>query len=501
MEILNTVFECKGVSKYFGPTKAVDHADFSLYRGEIRGLCGENGSGKSTLVSIMAAVWENQTGGMYFEGSWYEPLNQLEANNSGIYMIKQEMGTLNGLTVAENIFFGHEKQFLRFGLRNLRKLNEAAEIFLKKVGLDQINPSRAIDTYNFEQRKAVELAKAIGFGPKILIVDETTSALSHDTRDFLYDIIKKLRDDGGTVVFISHDLQEILTICDNVTVMKDGKIVDTFKCNEIDENVLKTAMVGRELTGDYYRRDFVPNISDKVVLETKNITVPNLLKDINIQLHNGEILGIGGLSEAGLHEFGKILFGLNLDQTGDVIVSETGTIIRNVQDALENGLGYLPKNRDQEGLFLEASIKDNISITNLDKIGNDIYISPRKARAFSKKHAEAIDVKMTSIDQFVSTLSGGNKQKVSLAKWLARDSSILILDSPTRGIDVLVKAAIYKQMMALKESGISIIMISEELAELIGMCDRVIVFADGIINGEFLRSKELSEEMIIRKMI
>lgn len=501
MDNKKIVFECRDISKYFGPTKAVDHVDLAFYPGEIRGLCGENGSGKSTLVSMIAAVLENETGEMYLEGKPYAPTNQLEANDAGIYMIKQEMGTIDGLTVAENIFFGHEKRFSKFGLRDLKRLNGEAKQVLNNVSLDYIEPGRAIDAYNFEQRKAIELAKAVGVPPKILIVDETTTALSHEMRDFLYNIIKDIREHEGTVIFISHDLPEVLDICDNVTVLKDGKIVNTFPCSDITENDLKTAMVGRELSGDYYRSDMEPDIFGEVVFETKNICIKNLVQNISIQLHKGEILGIGGLSEAGMHEFGKVLFGLNMDQTGEVVVTRNGARINCIADALTNGVGYVPKNRDQEGLFLEASIKNNIGIANLDKVGTNLFINPHKINRFAQKHAEDINVKMVTIDQFVNALSGGNKQKVSLAKWLARDAEILILDSPTRGIDVMVKALIYKKMIELKKQGISIIMLSEELMELIGMCDRILVFANGKVNGEFLRSPDLSEEAIIQKMI
>ena len=495
------LMKCTDMCKCFGVTKAVDHVDFELYRGEIRGLVGENGSGKSTLVNAIVAIFGRDGGQIELDGKPYTPRNQLEANDLGVNRMTQEMGTIDTLTIAENIYLGHEAQFIRFGLRNLKKMNSMAKDILANAEIYDIDPSIMANRYNFEQRKAVELAKAIGFNPKILIVDETTTALSHESREKLYTIMKRLRAEGGCVVFISHDLQEVLTLCDDVTVLKDGKLVGTFESSNLTESDLKRAMVGRELDDHYYRTDYGTPVSDEVVLSAKDIHVPGILHGVSLDLHKGEILGIGGLSEAGIHELGKVLFGINLDQKGEVILPGKGVRIDSIAASLKNGVGYLPKNRDQEGLMLDAPIKDNINIANMDKINSGIAIWPGKAKRFAEKYAEELKVKMVNVDQFVSDLSGGNKQKVSLAKWLAREGDILILDSPTRGIDVMVKASIYQTMADLKSQGVSIVMISEELMELIGMCDRIVVLADGKLNGSFDRSRELSEEMIIEKMI
>lgn len=495
------LMRCTDMCKYFGVTKAVDHVNFELYRGEIRGLVGENGSGKSTLVSSIAAIFPRDSGEIVLDGKVYNPTNQLEANDCGVNMITQEMGTIDTLTIAENIYLGHESLFIRFGLRNLRKMNEMAQRILGNAGIEGIDPSVMANRYNFEQRKAVELAKAIGFDPKILIVDETTTALSHESREMLYRVMKQLRDEGKCVVFISHDLQEVLALCDDITVLKDGKLVGTFEADQLTESDLKRAMVGRAMDDHYYRTDYETPISNEVVLQAKNLEVPGVLHDVSIDLHKGEILGIGGLSEAGIHELGKVLFGINLDQTGEVYLPGKDVRIDSISASIRNGVGYLPKNRDQEGLMLEASIADNINIANIDKINAGVMIWPKTAAQFAQSQAEALKVKMVNIDQFVSDLSGGNKQKVSLSKWLARDADIMILDSPTRGIDVMVKASIYQTMTDLKAQGVSIVMISEELMELIGMCDRILVLANGRVNGSFDRSKDLSEEMIIEKMI
>lgn len=501
MEEKKSLLRCREIHKSFGPTRALRGVDFSLASGEVRGLCGENGSGKSTLASVISGVYGCNSGMMELSGESYAPINQMDANNHGVFMIKQEMGTIDGLTVAENLFFGNEDRFIRHGLRNIRKMNQEAKEILHNAELDHIEPSLAVENYNFEQRKGIELAKAIAFDPKLLIVDETTTALSHEMRDYLYQIISDLKTKGCSIIFISHDLQEVLRICDSVTVLKDGELVNTFGCSEITEDDLKKAMVGRELSGDYYRVDPYSEISDEVIFSAKDVSVPGILDHVSLELHKGEILGLGGLSESGLHEFGKTLFGLDLGQEGEIVKPGTGVRIRSIHDAMKYGIGYLPKNRDQEGLYLYESIHNNITIANLDKIGKPMFINPGKAKQFALKQSEDLQVKMTGTDQQVAALSGGNKQKVSLAKWLGRDAEILVLDSPTRGIDVMVKAQIYHEMLELKKRGVSIIMISEELLELIGMCDRIVVFADGKINGEFLRSPDLTEEQIIQKMI
>jgi len=284
-------------------------------------------------------------------------------------------------------------------------------------------------------------------------------------------------------------------------VLRDGKVIDTIENRDITEHDLKNMMVGRETEGNYYRDDFPEYDLKDTVLEVKNLSITGELEDVSFTLQRGEILGIGGLTNSGMHELGKAIFGVKEKDNGNVILTETGREIKNIQEAIENSMGYVSKNRDQEGLMLLSSIRDNISLPSLNMIGRPLFVSPKKEKRFATDSANQLNVKMSSIEQFALFLSGGNKQKVVLAKWLSRNSDILILDCPTRGIDVMVKASIYQLIRNLKKNNKSIIMISEELLELIGMCDRIIVLKSGRIATEFKRDRDLTEESIIKYMI
>lgn len=425
----------------------------------------------------------------------------MEANNEGVSIIVQELGTLSGLTVAENIFLGHEEQFVHFGIKNTKAMNRKATELLKKYGFDRIKASDIIDNYNFEDRKLVEIVKATYFDPKIVVVDETTTALSQEGRDELYKHMDRIRNSGNSVIFISHDLPEVLEKSDTITILRDGIYIDTVKSADVTEDDLKRLMVGREVTGDYYRADYGEKVSDEVVLSVKNVTVPGIISDISFDLHKGEMLGFGGLSESGMHEVGKAIFGASYDREGTVTLAD-GTQINDIPTAIKHSIAYTSKDRDNESVVMNQSIGDNICLPSLDELSNKAhFISDKKKKKFANKYAKQMSVKMVNTDQFVSDLSGGNKQKVVLARWIGKDSDIIVLDSPTRGIDIKVKQDIYQLMNQMRKEGKSIIMISEELMELIGMCDRIIIMKDGKINGELERNQDLNENSLITMMV
>ena len=493
--------EVKNVTKTFGITKALQEVSFNINKGEIHALIGENGSGKSTLTNSLAGIYHKDHGTFLLDGKEVDPANQVEANNEGISIIVQELGTLDGLTVAENIFLGHEDRFVNFGIKNTAAMNRRANELLKKYGFDRIKAADMIDDYNFEDRKLVEIVKATYFDPKIVVIDETTTALSREGREELYKHMKRIREEGNTVIFISHDLPEVLEMSDTITVLRDGVYIDTVKSSEIDEDGLKKLMVGRDVTGAYYRDDYDEEVSSEVVLKVQDVTVPGLISDISFDLHKGEILGFGGLSESGMHEIGKACFGASFDREGSVTLAD-GTHINDIPTAISHSIAYTSKDRDNESLVMNQSIRDNICLPSLDKLSNKAKVlSDKKLRSFADEFAKKMSTKMQSVDQFVSNLSGGNKQKVVLARWIGKDSDILLLDSPTRGIDIKVKQDIYQLMDKMRKSGKSIIMISEELTELIGMCDRIIIMKDGKINGELKRSKDIDENALIAKMV
>lgn len=493
--------QVKNLCKSFGITKAVQNVSFSINKGEVHALIGENGSGKSTLTNMLTGIYSIDSGTFILDGEEIHPKNQVDANNHGVSIIVQELGTLSGLTVAENIFLGHEDRFVKLGIKNTKQMIKEANELLKRYGFDRIKAQRMIDDYNFEDRKLVEIVKATYFDPKIVVIDETTTALSQEGRNELYKVMNKIRESGNTIIFISHDLQEVLEHSDTITILRDGVYIDTVKSKDVTEEDLKRLMVGREVTGAYYRSDYGSVVSDEVVLSVNDVSVPGLLKDLHFELHKGEILGFGGLSESGMHEVGKAIFGASYDRQGSVTLSD-GTEINDIPTAIKHSIAYTSKDRDNESVVLNQSIMDNICLPSLDELSDKRHmLNDKKLRTFADKFAKEMSVKMVNVDQFVSDLSGGNKQKVVLARWIGKDSDIVVLDSPTRGIDIKVKQDIYQLMDRMRKEGKSIIMISEELMELIGMCDRIIIMKDGMISGQIERHETLDENNLITMMV
>ena len=492
--------QVKNLCKSFGITKAVQNVSFNVNKGEVHALIGENGSGKSTLTNMLTGIYSIGSGTFILDGKEIHPKNQVEANNEGVSIIVQELGTLSGLTVAENIFLGHEEQFVHFGIKNTKAMNRKATELLKKSGFDRIKASDIIDNYNFEDRKLVEIVKSTYFNPKVLVVDETTTALGQKGREELFKVMHKVRDTGNCVIFISHDLEEVIEQSDNISVLRDGVKIGSITKEEATPDRLKALMVGREIGDSYYRTDYGEKVSDEVVLSAKNVTVKGQIENLNLDLHKGEILGIGGLSECGMHEVGKALFGASYFRQGSVTLGD-GTPINSIPDAIKHSIAYASKDRDNESLVINDTIGDNICLPSLEDLKTHGFLRAKTMNEFANKFAKQMSTKMTGVDQFVSALSGGNKQKVVLARWVGKDSDLIILDSPTRGIDVKVKADIYAMMNDMRKRGKSIIMISEEIMELLGMADRILIMKDGKINGEFLRSPDLKDTDLIDNMI
>ena len=495
-----TLLVAEGIDKRFGITHAVNNVSLEIAAGEIRGLIGENGSGKSTFCQMLCGIYSIGEGTFTLDGEKLHIRNQVDANNAGISIIVQEMGTLSGLTVAENIYLGHEEPFMHMGVKDTRAMNREAQQILDSYGFGRIKAGTMIDHYNFEDRKLVEIVKATYMKPKILVIDETTTALSQNGRLELYKIMDAVRADGRTVIFISHDLGEVLAHTDTVSVLRDGEFIGTVNSSEVTEDDLKRLMVGREIGTAYYRTDYGQPITGEAVLSVEDVTVPGELNDISFVLHKGEILGFGGLSECGMHEVGKAIFGASWDREGKVKLAD-GTEINDIPTAISHSIAYASKDRDNESIILNESIRNNIVLPSLNDLASHGLLNGRKLNRFADEQAKNMQTKMQNVGQFVSDLSGGNKQKVVLARWLGKGSDILVLDSPTRGIDVKVKQAIYALMAELREQGKAIIMISEEIPELLGMADRIFIMKDGRINGEFTRSPELGEEDLIAKMV
>lgn len=496
------ILQLKNITKKFGSVVALKGVCVDVYPGEIRGLIGENGSGKSTITSIASGMQKATSGEMTFKNQPWNPESMIEALQLGIGMIVQESGTIAGVTVAENIFLAELDQFKnRFGLVNHKLMNQKADQVMSEIGVDNVKGNMPMAMLDFQTRKLVEIAKVAMKNPDVLIIDETSTALSHDGREIMYKLINQFRDNGKAVIFISHDLDEIMEVCDTLTVLRDGNLIRTFKKEEFDADQIRTSMIGRELEGDYYRSDFEASKLPEIAIEGKNLSYGEQLKDISITLHKGEILGIGGLASCGMHELGKALFGAINLEAGEVVLAN-GTEVKSPLIAVENHIGYVSKDRDVESLCLNASIKDNIAIAGMDqyKVANCL-VTNKKEKEYVDKQVKDLSIKCHTPNQLVSQLSGGNKQKVVFGKWIGCGSEILILDCPTRGVDIGVKQAMYQLMMKLKKEGKAILMISEELPELIGMSDRILIMKDGSLTAEIQRSKDLSDADIINYMI
>lgn len=495
------LLKCKSISMDFGITKALVDVDFNLERGKICGLIGENGSGKSTLASIIAGLLTPTGGKMTFKDEEWSPTSSLEASQKGVGIIVQETGTVPTISVAHNIYIGQESKFSKFGFMDMDKMNKEAEKVLEDIGASFIGADMLTMRLNMQDRKVVEIAKAYNNVPEIFIVDETTNVLSHNGREILFNLMHRLANEGKSVLVISHDIEEVMLHCDQITILKDGHLASTLEKADFDIDKIKSLMIGREFTGNYYRDD-VNGYSDDIVLKADGITTITDITNVSLELHKGEILGIGGLSDCGMHSLGKALVGEERLAKGEVKMVQKNIVINNSETSVKNGIAYISKDRDRESLALDASIYDNIASTGFDvnKVFKFIF-SAKKEKKYVQKQYDILKIKANSPHQIVRSLSGGNKQKVAFGKWFAKDSDIFIMDCPTRGIDIGVKQEVYRVINEMKNQGKSIIIISEELAELIGMCDRILVMKSGRVKKEFFRTDGMTEKEIINHMI
>lgn len=496
------LISCSKICKNFGATRALIDVDFELRRGDICGLIGENGSGKSTLTSIFAGVQPPTSGEIFRKGKPYKPASMMDAQKAGVAMIVQEAATLPMIDVAGNIFIGNYEQFSSRGFLDVKKMHREADRILREIGVEGISAFTPLAALNFEDRKIVEIARAMYLQPEILVIDESTTALAQKGRQLIYRLIRRMREENKGVIFISHDLEELEHICSRIVCLRDGVVVGHLGGADITTEKMRPMMVGRELTGSFYREDWDGSFGSEVVLEAKNITSENgYVMNFSLQLHKGEILGLGGLADCGMHEVGRMLFGLDPVVTGEVIHPASGKQIRDPLGAVQKKIGYVSKDRDNESIILNDSIQNNTVMASYSKIVRGLFVSPKAERALSDEQIRKMRTKCSSGRQFCNQLSGGNKQKVAFSKWLAAGSEIYILDCPTRGIDIGVKAAMYQMIYQFKKEGKSIIMISEELPELIGMSDRMIILKNGRAAREVARSPQVSDTQLIEYMV
>ena len=504
MKMDEYILRTEKLDKWFGVTHANNKIDFSLKKGEVRGLLGENGSGKSTLTSQICGIIQPTSGKMFVNDEEYAPKNPIEANNRKVAMVVQELGVLGTLTVAMNMFMGNTERFTHGGILDIKAMNREAAAQLNKYGFGNISTQMLAQDLSIEQKKLVELTKALSRNPDILVLDEITQALSHDNREILYGIIRDFTAAGHSIIMISHDLEETLEICDSITVLRDGALIQTMDKKDFEINEIKRLMVGREMNGQYYREDLEESHGDKVVLSVDHLETDSL-HNVSFKLYEGEILGVCGLSDGGIHDLGKALFVKDHIKAGTITIhTENGDKqVKKSSDITKNKGAYLSKDRDSEGLMLKASVGLNIQVPSLKRLSGKFgFVSPTEEKKLAEEAKRTFGIKCVSIDSPVNSMSGGNKQKVNLSRWLLKDLDFIILDCPTRGVDVGVKAYIYDVLRReAKEKNRAILLISDELPEVMGMSDRLLVMKRGEIKCEISRSEIFSTEKIMEVMI
>lgn len=488
-----SLLKLEQVSKYFPGVMALDHVDLEVFSGEVHVLMGENGAGKSTLMKIVDGIYKPDEGEIYLYEQSVKIQSPIDAIKRGIAMIHQELNPVPEMTVAENIFLGREFGSGVFLSRH--QMNENAEKLMQRIGI-HISPQTKMKELTVAQMQMVEIAKAVSLNARILIMDEPTSAISEREVEVLFQLIRRFKENGVGVIYISHKMDEIFQIADRITVMRDGKTIGTYNAAELNTDSLIALMVGRELTNIYPEKKEIAY--GEVLLEVENLCSKNCFENISLKVRRGEILGIAGLMGAGRSETAETLFGIRKKTKGTVKICGTEREIRHPKDAIRAGVALVTENRKRTGLNLKSTVKKDMSILTLDqycKWGQ--FLIPSKEKKAVMEQIHKLKIKTPSIDQKIKNLSGGNQQKVILARWLLKNPDILILDEPTRGIDVGAKYEIYTMIQDIAAAGKAVIMISSEMPEIIGVCDRVVVMHEGKITG-CLEKNEMTQEKIMQ---
>ena len=490
--------EMKGICKSFPGVKALDHAQLRLRPGTVHALMGENGAGKSTLMKCMFGIYKMDEGELYFEGEKVEIGDPMEALNMGIAMVHQELQPIPARTVGENIFLGRYPMKKALGIIPIvdhKKMYEDTAALLKKVRMD-FDPKQMLGELSVSQMQSVEIAKAVSANCKVLILDEPTSSLTQNEVEALFRIVEDLKAEGVSIVYISHKMDEILRISDEVTIMRDGQYVGTWESKELTTDLIITKMVGRELTNLYPKRENVPG---EVVFEVEDFSSinPKSFRHASFKLRKGEILGVGGLVGAQRTELMEGLFGIRSHTSGTIKYNGKELKINRPKDAIDQGIAMLTEDRRASGILGVLSVADNISVSSLNQyLDYGFCLNNKKVEKLVQDNVEKMNIKTPSSKTQIQSLSGGNQQKVLIGRWLANNPDVLILDEPTRGIDVGAKYEIYCIIAELAKQGKSIIMISSEMAELIGMSDRIMVMCDGRVTG-FIDGAEATQENIM----
>jgi len=483
--------ELRNIKKNFGDNEVLTDVNFGLKPGEVHALVGENGAGKSTLMNILTGLHKQDSGEVIIDGKETQFENPKEAEKNGVSFIHQEMITWPEMTVLENMFLGKEEANFIGWTNNKKMASQARDVF-KDLNFE-IDLDQTMGTLSVGKQQIVEIGKILLNDANVIIMDEPTAALTGNEIDLLFDIIRRLADNGVAIVYISHRMEEIFRISDRVTVMRDGVSVSTKPTNETNEDEIVRNMVGRDLEDYYPDKD---NELGDVIFEVKDLKSENTFEDISFQLHEGEILSFSGLMGAGRTEIMRAIFGVDSYDSGEIFINGQEEVLENPSEAIKSGVGFVTEDRKEEGLILDFSVKDNVSLTAFEEFSKYGWINDKEEENFVQLLTDRLNVVMTGPDQPAFSLSGGNQQKVVLSKWVGIGLKILILDEPTRGVDVGAKREIYELMNELAARGVGIIMISSDLPEVIGVSDRVLVIHEGRISGELTKGN-LTEEKIM----
>ena len=487
----NIILEMKNIDKHFGGVHALDNVNFTLKHGEVHALVGENGAGKSTLMKILIGLYSPDFGEIIFDGEKADFKSVKDAQDIGISMIFQEFNQVKVMSVMENIFLGREPK-TKSGAVDFKKMYHQSKALLWELGLD-LDPKTRIFDLTVAKHQLVEIVKAISLNAKIIIMDEPTSALSLNEIEYLLTMVRALRDQGKAIVYISHKMEEIFNVCDSVTVLRDGKFIHTGKVSEVKEKDLIRMMVDREVSELFPKQK---SQIGKVLLEVKNLTVTGKFENISFDLRKGEILGVAGLMGAGRTELMEAIVGARRLDKGEIYLHGEKIVNRMPGDAIRRGIAMVSEDRKRNGVFLKLSIKDNILMSSLNKCLKGISISKKKEKKWFDEYREKLEIKCSSGTQICQNLSGGNQQKVAVSRVLNSDPEIIILDEPTRGIDVKTKAEIHRLMSTLASTGKAVLMVSSELPEILGMSDRILVLHEGMMTGIINREDATADKIM-----
>lgn len=488
----SVLLRMENICKSFGPVKVLKNVKLEVEAGEVHALLGENGAGKSTLIKILGGAYTKDSGDIYLEGNKIQVTDVESAKSQGIRVIHQELMLIPQMTIAENIFLGQEPKG-KGGILDSRKMEEDTERFLKDMGLE-LRPDELVGDLNIAQQQMIEITRAVSFGSKVIVMDEPTSSLTDNETEVLFRVIRRLKASGVGIIYISHRMSELDEISDRITIMRDGEYIDTVVTKDTGHDRLVALMAGRSL-GDLY--DKHSHASGEVLLKVEHLSCGREVKDVSFELHKGEVLGFSGLVGSGRSETMTCLFGLRKKSGGKVFLEGREVEARSVKEAMKLGIGLVPEDRKKEGIFGIQGIRFNATIEVLEQfMGSGRYDKDKEAELARQYVDHVMNTRYAGLEQPIERLSGGNQQKVIISRWLLATKSILILDEPTRGIDVKAKSDIYHLIDRLTAEGLSIIFISSEMPELINMCDRIVVMNQGRTTGVLSR-EEFAQERIM----